>query len=97
MSFFLYHLFDDGLELVQSCPPLQSCHWLLEVSETALDATLLFFGKSGCLVVAKVPAPPAVVCFREYVLYVLVLHQSGRVLFLVRSQYGPHSFTFSSD
>ena len=59
-SFFLYHLFDDELELVQSCQPLQSCHWMLEspwlrgstnflVDENALDATIFAIWRIGML------------------------------------------------
>ena len=77
--FFLNHLSIDELESVQSCQPLQSGHWQLEVCDRVAvllscrrkfsRCHSLAFGKSGRLVVAKVPAPPTAVCIRQYVLF----------------------------
>ena len=104
-SFFLFHLFDDQLDLVQSCQPLQSCHWMLEICgsagvltslSTKMSSMLqsLLFGESGY----TIPAPPTGVCFPYYGLFQCSRYATvrERVLFLVRSQYGTIIFSLSS-
>ena len=67
------------------------------VDEHVLDANPSVFCKSGCLVVAAVLAPPAVVCFKQYVCN----HCSRAAAVATCSLFGPserlsHSFIFSS-
>ena len=68
-----------SLKWVYSCQPLQTCHWLLgsqwlcgsitSLSKKCSRCLSFASGKSGCLVVVSVFAPPAVVCFKWYVLF----------------------------
>ena len=93
--FFLYHLSDDELELVQTCEPLQSCRWLMEVCgcvELLLPcprkcSPYQSFAsvKPGCLVVATLSAPPVVVRFRQYMLFRCSRSASVRTRSLFRS------------
>ena len=96
MCVFVYHLFDEELELFRPCQPLQACHCqlgfcgcvkvLLPCRRTCSRCHSLAFCKSGCLVVAMVHASSSTHLTNVHVL------RKRRVLFLVLPQFGPSFF-----
>ena len=100
-------LCDDELDSFPPCLPLLSCHCQLEFCgcvgvlslcpRTCSRCQSFASCKSGCLVVAMVPAPPAVVCSKWY-----AFDQCSRSAAVATcSPFGPsarrsHYFTFSS-